>query len=357
MVVLRHVVLLFALCLLICSLTVAPGTNKESSEDTLTNEQPIVVVGNSNFSSAYWHGEGSASSPYVLENMAIATNITCVSISNTSSYFIIKDCSFLSFWYENYAIGYAAIRLNNVTNGVIQNCGIDGSAGGIRLLHCSNMNVTGNILGSEHSDGLWVFDSANIYLYDNYMDRTGIVGWQSLSLNISGNMVYDSRQAGIHLDNVPHSYLAENLIIHSDDHGLFIVSSPFSTVTHNIISDSGAYGISAFTSNCSFIGNTIRNSHSFGVEVVGSGNVVSGNLFSNNTLSNANDRGRDNTWEGNYWDDYIGLGSYSVDGTAGSEDPHPQGYPGILTPVQIALFILVPTAILAILYLAKRRRE
>lgn len=352
MVVLRHVVLFITLFLLVFTLSTTPGTYTESSQDTLTNEQPIVVVGDSNFSSADWHGNGSASSPYVLENVVIATNFSSISISNTSSYFIIRDCSFLPS--QNGNAGTAVV-LSNVTNGVIQDCRFEIPFPCLYAIFCSNVNLTGNTFGSAVF-GIIIVASLDCCIVANQLNGVCIVGEDDVSLNISNNIINNSQIDSIYLYGVSYSYLAKNSLIHSYRHGLYMINSSFVTVSHNIISNSGEYGILASTSNCTFEGNSIENSHLDGVYVPGSGNIFSGNLFFNNTLPNAEDSGKHNTWEGNYWDDYVGLGSYPVDGTAGSQDPHPQSYPGILTPVQIAPIILVPMAILVVLYLIMKRR-
>ena len=355
MVVLRHALAFTFLFLLVCTSSGVSSTNIESVNAFSTYEQPIVVIGDLNFSSAYWQGDGSASSPYILEDIQIAINATCLSISNTSSYFIIRNCWFVSYWYENYAIGYEAVIFNNVTNGVIQDCDIDSSAGSVYLLHCSNVNMTENILSSEHSQGVFVFDSVDCHILENYFENSGIEGLDALALNISNNIVTDSRSQGMHLHNVSSSYIDENSILSSNSHGIAIDDSISTIISMNEIRDSGAYGILASTFSCSFTGNTITNSQGYGLDLEGSENSLYENLFLHNKVTNARDRGTNNTWERNYWDDYVGIGWYSIDGTSGSDDISPQGDPGILTPVQIALIVLVPIAILTILLVMKRR--
>ena len=73
-----------------------------------------------------------------------------------------------------------------------------------------------------------------------------------------------------------------------------------------------------------FIGNSFANHLFSGVDVTRDclNNAFSSNVFRANRL-NAIDYGNGNTWTGNWWDDYIGIGSYPIPGTAGSVDFSP----------------------------------
>ncbi|MGY5852549.1 MAG: NosD domain-containing protein [Candidatus Thorarchaeota archaeon] len=85
------------------------------------------------------------------------------------------------------------------------------------------------------------------------------------------------------------------------------------------------------TDDSRFIQNTLFDSTEYGFELLsGVNNTIYDNTFFSNQLSNAIDDGTDNNWDdgislGNYWDDYDGTGTYSIQGSAGSLDHYPRG--------------------------------
>ena len=76
---------------------------------------------------------------------------------------------------------------------------------------------------------------------------------------------------------------------------------------------------------------------------------VFGNIFIDNFIggtSQALDDGINNTWfdkntnEGNYWSDWLGVGNYTIDGEANSEDPYPLSSPPIII-IKLNCFVFV----------------
>ena len=73
---------------------------------------PISIDGNAEFAAGGWPGDGSALTPYRIENYVInGSGSDCISIKNTDVYFIIDNCTLQD------APGYNGIFINNVENG------------------------------------------------------------------------------------------------------------------------------------------------------------------------------------------------------------------------------------------------
>ncbi|MFW9886483.1 MAG: right-handed parallel beta-helix repeat-containing protein, partial [Candidatus Thorarchaeota archaeon] len=104
---------------------------------------PITISSNSDFSEQGWVGNGTLEDPYVLSGISIVSNTACVSIADTDVYFVIRDCYFSTF-----STSECAIVMDSVFNGMIDQCEITGSGGGVRLdssRYCIVSNMTINV--------------------------------------------------------------------------------------------------------------------------------------------------------------------------------------------------------------------
>lgn len=90
-------------------------------------------------------------------------------------------------------------------------------------------------------------------------------------------------------------------IVNGDELGL----SMYNTISHNLIYDNQGYGVRLLT--------------------LTENNSVLCNSFKDNKLggSQANDDGTDNDFMNNHWADWMGVGSYPIDGLTGNHDPSP----------------------------------
>jgi parallel beta-helix repeat protein len=328
---------------------------------TATDHLPIVISDDSNFTEQGWPGDGTAAHPFVIENLQILTNTSCISISNTTAYFIIRNCVLESYWFESSGLGYNAIELRNVDNGLIEDCNIDGKASCVFLYKCKSTNITNNDIESSQSQSIYAVDVNDCAFSSNMMFTSGILMIGGVNTTIADNQITDSQSPGIHLNDVSYMRISANSIHSSSSHGMLLNSISQSEVLDNEIVGSGAYGISAFATNCKFIGNTISDNLGYGIDLEGSGNVLYENYFLRNTVTNARDRGTNNTWDdsdhlGNYWDDYFGMGTYSIEGTPGHVDRFPRVYPGIIPPLYPILAVLIAGAIILVVLRRNRNR-
>lgn len=326
-----------------------------------TDHPPIVISDDSNFTEQGWPGDGSVAHPFIIENIRIFTNTSCISISNTTVYFTIRNCQLESYWFESTALGYNAIELINVENGIIEDCDIDGNAACVLLVECENTNMTGNDVRSQQSQGIYAIRVDNCAFSSNVMLNSGIDMIDATNTSIVDNQITDSQSTGMHLSNASNLRIISNSIHSSNSHGMHLDEISQIEVLQNNIADSGAYGITAFAMNCKFIGNILSDNSGYGIDLEGSGNVLYENYFLRNGVSNARDRGTNNTWDdsnqlGNYWDDYFGFGTYLIDGSSGHEDRFPRTYPGIIPLLYPILIVLIVGAAILGLFLLRMRR-
>lgn len=112
---------------------------------------PIYINGDENFTSenGVTSGSGTLNNPFIIEDWQInsSENLshTGILIVNTTSYFIIRNCSMQE-------LPYAGINLTSVINGRIESCSIDSHTysypNGICLNYCSSSVISSNKVGA-----------------------------------------------------------------------------------------------------------------------------------------------------------------------------------------------------------------
>ncbi len=209
-----------------------------------------------------------------------------ISISSTTKSFIIRNCYVDTYYYGIY---------------------IYGVAGGTATI--INNSCWGN----------------NFY---------GIGFFSSVSSTVAKNTCNNNNQ-GIYLWSSDSSTIANNTCNNNNNIGIYLWSSDSSTVVNNTCSNNNNNGIKLFNINfCILTYNLLQENEWYGVNLDSDSdnNLIYHNNFVDNNLtgtSQAFDDGLNNTWydtltlEGNYWSDWSGTGSYSIDGSAGSVDLYP----------------------------------
>ena len=114
------IVILFIASSVNIFLTYESKANEENhgTPEDYTIHEPIVINGDSNFTkeNGVVSGNGTYANPYIIEGWEIngeGTSMSCISIFNTKSYFVIRNC----LLYGSYISG---IRLSHVENGTIE---------------------------------------------------------------------------------------------------------------------------------------------------------------------------------------------------------------------------------------------
>ncbi len=268
----------------------------------LTIHGPIDIKSNADFSSyAIISGAGSLGDPYLIDglNITVVSGIG-ISISTVSVHFIIQNC---------YIEAETPIILDTCTslNSSIIGNTIDpiGSNIGLYLNYTGGIDIIGNNFLSGIA-GIYGDYSPTMYIYNNYF--TGIFNALDLtdcsSIDIIKNLFEENDG-----DQYVHCFSLEiyNNTWFNNENGLYLGDCDSSAVRGNF-----------------FLSNTL-----YGVTLHSSTNIaVYENWFVDNNPSGdsqAIDQAGTNLWHwgvlGNFWSDYSGAGSYTIDD--GSYDPYP----------------------------------
>jgi parallel beta-helix repeat protein len=237
---------------------------------------------------------------------------------------------------------------------VIKSNVISSSARGMNLNHDTSCLVENNTVTVYDSFGIMVR-----YGYDFIVRRNNVSGFLSAydfqGLNnfvITDNIIHHSRFGMVIQDHFIDSEVFNNTA-YACDFGFFIQSVINAVITGctaynndrgfyvQSASECGFYRNIAFENNVGFelahygefelIGNLVYNNSVSGISIW---NGCTDNvLYKNSIISDSVvDNGANNTWDngvnqGNYWDDYGGVGYYDVPGMASSQDRYPSTYP------------------------------
>ncbi len=361
----KRVLLLILLCssLLVVSSSTDGFPEMQYSACISATHAPINITGNVDFIGQGWSGDGSADDPFLIQNLDITSNVTCIRIADTTAWFIIRDCQLESYWDEDYAIGYNAVELCNLSNGVLENCDIHGSASCIFLVDCNNTEVRGCRLRSISAHGLYGVRLQECRILENNIPQSGMHGVELMDgndIDFADNQISDSLQSGVSFHKLSRCIMADNAVSSCNGHGMLLNEVLDSSVFGNSITLNGAYGLNAYAINSSFVNNTVTENHGYGIDLEGSGNTLYGNIIGGNGVFNARDRGSNNTWDdsvslGNAWGDYTGFGSYAIEGEAGSIDRYPATIPGVIGPALILMVLAAGILAIPLLYFLRKR--
>ncbi|MFX1574826.1 MAG: nitrous oxide reductase family maturation protein NosD [Promethearchaeota archaeon] len=254
-------------------------------------------------------GSGTASDPYLLENLEIdGLGGDCISIQNSNAYFIIRTCTL-------YNAG-TAVYLYNVANGTVIENDCSDNSGGVYVEYSSHNEVIGNDLyGNSMGTGINLLYSSNNIVEENIVDNN----YQGIRLEgaddntILGNVANNNSNFGILL-----IYSSDNNIIKGNIQklqkyytGMYLVESDSNIISENSVSDNPYSGIVLDGSYDNLLsGNSIFNNQFDGIFIgsdTSSGYSDSNNITLN-TIYNNTDNGitlDDDCWYNIIWDNDI----------------------------------------------------
>ena len=153
---------------------------------------PFSISSNIHFNSTAqsegWVGNGSANSPYIIENLYIEAAYDCISIHGTTAHFIIRKCTFVKSGTES-GIG---LSMQSMENGMIANCTFSNLWVGCITWSVSNCTWKSNSFGNL-ADGIWLNEASYCAIVDNSFISGGvsITGYNPSNWihEISGNMI------------------------------------------------------------------------------------------------------------------------------------------------------------------------
>jgi len=220
-----------------------------------------------------WAGDGSSGDPFLIQGYEIYNEEALVDIRDTTLHFKIVDC--------NLTIALSAVRLENVTNGVIENCLFNGPNNGIALFNVTNIDVVGCYItldptwgdigiymvdaidctvssciieGVAGTDaGIYGVTSEGITLYNNTVfefDNHGIFFGGCFDMDILNNTLYWNEGAGgggpscgILIVESTLAYIYGNYIYENSDNGITISGVGNVTIIDNHIEDNWIHGV------------------------------------------------------------------------------------------------------------------
>ncbi len=296
-----------------------PLRYSEMNADYFTESSPINIDSNQDLETFSSSGTGIQEDPYVIEKLhivATGTQNSSISVFYTSHFFVIRNCYLETDW--------ACIDIRHTAVGTV-----------------------------------WIENNTCI---SNSGGGAGIVAWAARNCTIVGNRCTNLAQ-GIHLNEAACCYIASNNITSNNYQGINIRYSNYNTITDNRITSSSQHGV-ALVGTSRF--NVIHHNHFIenGMEET---YRIDGEERGELT-SQAFDEGSNNTWydaaaqEGNWWSDYSGTGSYSIDGPSNSTDRYPiaddEPQPLALDPMLTAMAIAgIGGAVILLAWSSKRFRS
>ena len=151
----------------------------------------IKIKGNVNFTDQVrirgWHGNGTKSNPYIINNLNVSNHHNSIDIENTDLYFSIINCSLI-----------------NGTNGIL-------------LTNVKNVFIFNNIIENNIGYGIQIQSSINITLHNNTISNSlqGIQLYFSKNITISNNRIYDNKGAGVSIFSSRTNQVINNSLINN----------------------------------------------------------------------------------------------------------------------------------------------
>ncbi len=286
-----------------------------------TEHIPIIIDSNQDFEDLSIIGTGAQDDPYLIERfyvVATGAQNQAISISNTDVCFIVRNCFVVT--------EFAGIEVWDVGD--------------------ATASIINNTCASSTGFG------------------AGIVFWGVRYGTISENRCSNLSQ-GIHLNDASRNYITNNSITDNSYQGINIRHSNRNTITGNLIENTSQHGVALVgTSRYNMIHNNqlVDNGREETYRIDGE---ERGQL-----TSQGFDEGTNNTWYdleteiGNYWSDYSGTDTYSIDGLSNSVDLYPMMVVDDsptdtnldLPIVEISGILIIITATVIVAFIAYRYR-
>jgi parallel beta-helix repeat protein len=208
---------------------------------------------------------------------------------------------------------YGQIILVNCTGIEVEDGMFSQVSQGIQLAFCTDCTLSNNAASSNSVNGIDIYYSDFCTLVGNTAnnDNYGIYLDHSDNCTLTDNTVIDAYESGINLYYSQNGTLIHNTLLDSYE-GIRLGHSDHCTLMYNIAVDNGR-GI-ALETGSQYNKIYLNRMQPFGPAVPVSITSL--------------DNGETNSWDdgisiGNYYTDYIGTGTYPIEGSAGSIDHYP----------------------------------
>jgi len=232
---------------------------KSEYYDTLT------ILNDTDFETLNFEGNGSEASPYLIKDYVFYPDFYIgIYIANTTKYCVITNCTIPMGWYGIFLWNASNIR---VSNNIVNYCSI-----GIVASDCSDVEVVKNTLTYSSQKAVYIVDTPNTLVEDNFIQLTTYMG--------------------IELLNSPNSFVNNNSLIHCDE-GIALFDSQGTAVINNqfylggITLHSSSYKLEDYLSYT--LENNTLNSRNIGFFKNLKANTFSDDIYSQLILVNCTD--------------------------------------------------------------------
>ena len=313
----------------------------------ITPHSPIVINHIDNFTQLGLSGNGTQNNPFLIDAYSISDTRTCINITGTSAFVNIQGCVLTPFPDNTSLHGTFGVFLLNVSNCNVIDCEINGGYWSVWMYDC---------------------EKCGVYESDIKGNDACIIIVESIHCNVSFNILHEYSGAGLYFQDSNYSIANHNSVegqcIGRVGIGAWGGSGPawFCVIANNTITEHREDAIYLEGIGCLVKNNTITN-NGFGIDVLdlSRNNTITLNMLSKNSWGNARDNGVDNVWISNWYDDYSGIGPYTIPGDARSIDLSPQPQkpqpPNIAVIVSIVAIPLIITSLITVLVWKRYRRN
>ncbi len=219
-----------------------------------TDSSPILIEHDDNFTDFGFSGDGSETTPYIINDLNITSDSVGILVRNTRVYFEIKNCYFA----PETDVSSTGIVFENVTNAYVGSNIFVEKRTAIQWDTVNDSRCIGNEIFGNTMTGVFLYNGYNCDVESNNIEGnddhlgSGIHIQYSYHCNVTDNEVANSF-TGIKLTYSEYCTLDQNTL-HGFDYGslaateypaaIRVARSPNSTIRQNTISESPSSGIS-----------------------------------------------------------------------------------------------------------------
>ncbi|MFW9967750.1 MAG: right-handed parallel beta-helix repeat-containing protein, partial [Candidatus Thorarchaeota archaeon] len=254
-----------------------------------------------------WDGDGSESTPYIIDAYNISSDYIGIEIWDVSLYFVIRDCYLDSVT----GISNPGILLYNVSHGEIRSTTVTDKTVGIGIDSNSSVCIEGCTVSGFTSCGVFIYqsesceiDGCEIYggvhgietRYSDYLTISntevrdcsdiGIYITESYFVTVTGGRTHDNGGAGIAFSGTHNSTISWHEAYNNSEGrtGVHLYYSDNATIINNELHDNIYAGLRLeFSHYAQIQGNLMWNNSDIGIYLRSSNNcsIVSNDLWSN----------------------------------------------------------------------------
>ena len=207
-----------------------------------TVRAPIVILGDENFTAAngVTGGNGSSLDPFLIEGWEIkAENATGITVLETTVHFTIRDV-----YVHTAEILHSGIYFENVRNGSVEDSNVSCNWRGIQVVGSEDILISGNQIFSN-GEGIISQGSSNVTMKGNVVSdskQAGISISSSLDIHADGNNIYSNHNEGIFTNNSTRISFSGNAVL-NNLHGSHFLQSKVVSLSMDQYLDNRVHGI------------------------------------------------------------------------------------------------------------------